>query len=275
MTLVAEQQRARDMFRVLRTLFPHAGMMLRYQTNWELLVAVMLSAQCTDKKVNEVTERLFKKYPTLDAYVQADPREFERDIFQTGFYRAKTRHVLAAAHVLAEQYHGELPKTIEELTQFPGVGRKTANVVLGNAFGIVDGIAVDTHVKRFARVYGLSRHADPKHIEQDLMRLLPQPEWFTATYLMIEYGRKYCPARKHDHAACPLFAFSTKRVTKWRKQCIIRKIYEYPSQISHCSNERRVRNGCCGAAISGICCCHKTSGAGIACQKNFSQEGGR
>lgn len=196
--------KAHLMMRELRDLFPQAGMMLRYTTHWELLVAVVLSAQCTDKKVNEVTEKLFKKYPTLLSYVEADSKEFEDDIHATGFFRQKTKNILASARIIHERYHGKLPQTMEELTALPGVGRKTANVVLGNAFGTVEGIAVDTHVRRLARRYGLTKQTDVKKIEQDLMRLIPREQWFLFTYYMIEYGRKYCSARKHDHERCPL-----------------------------------------------------------------------
>lgn len=188
----------------LDELFPHAGMMLNFSNHWELVLAVSLSAQCTDKKVNEVTEKLFKKYPTLADYVNADPHEFEQDIFQTGFYRQKTKNALAAAKMLQEKFGGIVPNTMEELQTLPGVGRKTANVVLGNAFGIAEGIAVDTHVRRLARVFGLTDHREPEKIEQDLMQIIPQKDWFRSTYLFIEYGRAFCVARRHNHAACPL-----------------------------------------------------------------------
>lgn len=199
-----QQKKADIVLKELKKLFPQASMMLRYSNHWELLVAVELSAQCTDKKVNEVTPALFKKYHTLAAYVSADPREFERDIYQTGFYRNKTKNILAAAKMMQETFGGELPKTMKEMITIPGVGRKTANIVLGNAYGIFEGIAVDTHVGRFAKVYGLSSHQNPKKIEQDLMALFPKKEWFVLTYRMIEYGRTYCPARKHDHKNCPI-----------------------------------------------------------------------
>lgn len=190
--------------RKLKRLFPDAKMFLRYCNNWELLVAVELSAQCTDKKVNEITPALFKKYPTLEDYVSADPAEFERMIFQSGFYRNKTKNILAAAKMVKEVFHGKIPKTMKEILMIPGVARKTANVVLGNAYGISEGIAVDTHVKRLAHVLGLSNEKDPDKIERDLMRLFPQKEWIRLTYLLIEYGRIYCPAKKHDHEKCPL-----------------------------------------------------------------------
>jgi len=196
--------RAQKVLKRLKTLFPHARIALDFSNNWELLVAVQLSAQCTDKKVNEVTPALFKKYPKLDDYVNADPREFEKDIHQCGFYRAKTKNILAAAKVVKEKFHGKLPKTMAEMVTIPGVGRKSANVILGNAFGVVEGIAVDTHVKRLAHVLGLSKEKTPEKIEQDLMRIIPQKQWFEATYMLIDYGRKYCVARPHKHELCPL-----------------------------------------------------------------------
>ena len=198
------KKRAMDVYNQLEKIFPTAGMMLNFSNHWELVVAVSLSAQCTDKKVNEVTAHLFKKYPTLKDYIRADAREFERDIFQTGFYRQKAKNVLAAARMLQDRFGGVVPNTMEELVTLPGVGRKTANVVLGNAFGIAEGIAVDTHVRRIARVLGLTKHTDPKKIEQDLMRLFPQHQWFRLTYLCIEYGRAFCKARPHDHENCPV-----------------------------------------------------------------------
>jgi len=201
---MTKQERAKIIMRELHRLFPRAGMMLRYRTHFELLVAVILSAQCTDKMVNIVTAKLFQKYPTLDSYVAADPEEFEQDIHATGFFRMKTKHILATARMIKETFGGEVPRTMCELMTLPGVARKTANVVLGNAFGIVEGIAVDTHVRRLSRVLGLSKEHDPDKIEQDLMCLFPRDAWFVLTYRLIEYGRTYCKARPHDHASCPL-----------------------------------------------------------------------
>ncbi len=197
----------RPILLMLKRLFPSAQMMLCYSNHWELLVAVILSAQCTDKKVNEVTAKLFKKYPTLNDYVLAKPRQFEKDIFQTGFYRSKARHILAAAKLVKNRFQGKLPRGMKEMLDIPGVGRKTANVVLGNAYGVVEGIAVDTHVRRLTRRLGLTSESNPEKIERDLMKVIPKKEWFRFTYLMIEYGRKYCPARRHDHARCPLAKF--------------------------------------------------------------------
>lgn len=198
------RRRWRKISRTLRKLFPGARIMLTFSNNWELLVAVELSAQCTDKKVNEVTPVLFKKYPKLEDYTRANPREFEKDIHACGFYRAKTKNILAAAKAIKKKFHGRLPRTMAEMTTIPGVGRKSANVILGNAYGVVEGIAVDTHVKRLAGVLGLSGEKTPEKIEQDLMRIIPRKDWFRATYEIIEYGRKYCVARPHRHASCPL-----------------------------------------------------------------------
>ncbi|MBI3273782.1 MAG: endonuclease III [Candidatus Colwellbacteria bacterium] len=179
-------------------------MVLNYSNNWELLVAVILSAQCTDKKVNEVTVQLFKKYRTLDDYVNANIKEFEKDVRSTGFYHNKAKNILASAKIIKEKFGGKVPAAMSELLTLPGVARKTANVVLGNAYGIVEGIAVDTHVKRLSRILGLTSETNPDKIEKDLMEIIPKNEWFDFTYRLIDYGRKYCSAKPHDHANCPL-----------------------------------------------------------------------
>lgn len=188
----------------LKNLFPKVQMALNYNSNWELLVSVVLSAQCTDKKVNEVTKTLFKKYKKLDDYVKADIREFEKDIKSTGFYKNKTKNILSAANLISKEFGGKIPKTMESILTIPGVARKTANVVLGNAYGIVEGIAVDTHVRRFCIRFSLTDSKDPVKIEQDLMKLLPKSEWFEFTYRVIEYGRTIAPARKYDVTIDPL-----------------------------------------------------------------------
>jgi endonuclease-3 len=195
--------------RTLKKLFPRAKIALTFGNPWELLVAVQLSAQCTDKKVNEVTPALFKKYKKLDDYVKAGKtaagiRGFEKDIHSCGFYRAKTRNILAAAKYIKEKHHGVLPRTMAEMVKVPGVGRKSANVILGNAYGVVEGIAIDTHMIRLSHVLGLSSEKTPEKIEQDMMQIIPQKDWFNATYMLIDYGRKYCPARPHKHEECPL-----------------------------------------------------------------------
>lgn len=204
MSIFQRKQKAREVVRKLKKMFPKAKIALNYANNWELLVAVMLSAQCTDKMVNVVTARLFKKYRKLDDYVNAKRKEFEQDIRSTGFYRNKAKNILAAAKIIKEKYKGKIPKTMQEMLALPGVARKTANVVLGNAYGVVEGIAVDTHVKRLSKKLGLTDHVDPNKIEKDLMALLPKKEWFDFTYRLIGYGRTYCPAKPHKHEQCPI-----------------------------------------------------------------------
>lgn len=205
------------MNRVLKKLFPETKTELRYANPWELLVAVELSAQCTDAMVNKVTPALFSRYKTVREYAAADPKEFEQLIFKTGFYKNKTKNILAAAKLISERFGGKIPETMEEILTVPGVARKTANVVLGNAFGVVEGIAVDTHVRRFAIRFDLSDHTDPVRIEKDLMLLLPKKEWFAFTYRIIEYGRKICPARKHDCTEHPLTKIYPKAAHSWPK----------------------------------------------------------
>lgn len=203
-TLEKRKKRAEVILRALKKLFPNPHIMLKYSNTWELLVAVILSAQCTDKKVNEVTEKLFKKYRTLEDYIKAKPAEFEKDIYSTGFYKAKTRSILKTAKIVKETYKGKVPDTMDELLSLPGVARKTANIVLGNAYQKYEGIAVDTHVKRLSRVLGLTTQTNPNKIEEDLMQIIPKNDWFKSTYLLIDYGRKYCVAKGHNHLQCPL-----------------------------------------------------------------------
>jgi endonuclease III len=216
-----KKKRANSIVKKLKELFPDAKIVLRYSTTWELLVAVILSAQCTDKQVNIVTVDLFKKYKTFADYVGASAsrqtvEEFELDIKSTGFYRNKAKNILGAARMVQEKFGGEVPRTMEELLMLPGVARKTANVVLGNAFGIVEGIAVDTHVRRLSIKLGLTEHTDPVKIERDLMELLPKKDWFFFTYGIIEYGRHICPARRHkDCAEHPLSKIYSSAATMW------------------------------------------------------------
>ena len=195
----ARKKRAGKISDALKRLYPNAKIELNYSNDWELLVAVILSAQCTDKKVNEVTAKLFKKYKTLYDYVRANPKEFEKDIRPTGFYRAKTKNILSSAKMLKEKFKSKVPTTMKEMLMLPGVARKTANVVLGNAYGVVEGIAIDTHMGRLAQKLGLTDQEDPNKIEQDLMKLFPKKDWFPITYRLIHYGRYVCPRRKHPN----------------------------------------------------------------------------
>lgn len=209
--------RVRHMNRVLKDLFPESIIHLTYGNTWELLVAVILSAQCTDKRVNEVTKTLFKTYPTLAAYARASQDEMERAVYRCGFYHMKAKHIRAAAAKIIRDFHGKVPRTMEELITLPGVGRKTANVVLSNAFQIHEGIAVDTHVRRFAIRFDLSDYRDPKRIERDLMELMSSSEWWSFNHRLVEYGRMYCPARKHDCSKHPLTALYPPANMLWPK----------------------------------------------------------
>lgn len=195
-----------DIMRILTRLFPEPKCALNYKKPWELLVAVILSAQCTDKKVNEVTKALFKKYKTLDDYLSATRTEFEKDIHATGFYRAKAKNILNAARAIKEDFSGKIPKTMGEMITISGVGRKTANVVLGELYGTSEGIAVDTHVIRLSRLLGLTTHKDAIKIERDLMEIIPKKDWVRFPHLLILYGRTYCTARC-KHTDCPLRKF--------------------------------------------------------------------
>lgn len=204
-----ENTNSPKILRILTHLYPSPKCALHYRTPWQLLVAVILSAQCTDKKVNEVTKELFKKYRTLDDFVSAKPAEFERDIYSTGFYKNKTKNILTAAKVVKNDFAGKVPKTMREMLTIPGVGRKTANVVLGELYGTSEGIAVDTHVIRLSRLLGLTKHKDAEKIERDLMAIIPKKDWVRFSHLLILYGREYCPAQC-KHIDCPLARFYVK-----------------------------------------------------------------
>lgn len=195
----AEQVRSR-----LAAEYPGASCALRHEDPLQLLVATILSAQCTDKRVNEVTKHLFVKYPDAQSYAAAAQEELEEDIRSTGFYRNKAKAIKEMAAALIERHSGEVPRSMDELTALRGVARKTANVVLGNAYGINDGIVVDTHVKRLANRLGLTSHQDPGKIERDLMKLIPQDEWTIIAHRLIDHGRAICTARKPKCAECLL-----------------------------------------------------------------------
>lgn len=196
-------RRAHIVLRELKKLFPHSQTILEFGNHFELLVAVILSAQTTDKQVNVVTRKLFKKYPRLKSYVEAKDEEFIEDVSSVNYYKTKAKHILATARKLHTEFGGKLPQTVEDMISFPGVGRKTAIVVLGNAHNIVEGIAVDTHVQRLSKVFKLTKQSTPEKIEKDLKKLFPKSEWFQLTNRMIEYGRQYCPARC-KHESCPI-----------------------------------------------------------------------
>jgi endonuclease-3 len=190
--------------------YPDATCALRHGNAYQLLVATILSAQCTDTRVNMVTPELFRRYPDCGALAGAPPPELEELIRSTGFFRAKAKNLLAMAKQVVEGHGGEIPTDIEALTALRGVGRKTANVVLGTAFGIADGIVVDTHVKRLARRLGLTRRTSPEQIERDLMAILPQAEWVDLSHRLIQHGRRVCLARRPRCDSCELAAICPK-----------------------------------------------------------------
>lgn len=198
------KRRAERIYRQLARLYPDAKCALDHRNAYELLVATILSAQCTDTRVNMVTPDLFKRYPNAKALAQANPPELEQAIRSTGFYRNKAKTLLGSARLLVQKHAGQVPNTMEELLELPGVARKTANVVLGNAFGKNEGVVVDTHVSRLAQRLGLSPHIDPKKIEQDLMALFPRPQWTMLGHLLIFHGRRVCFARKPLCSQCAL-----------------------------------------------------------------------
>ena len=214
--LAERRARIRQLDGALKKLFPHAAIELNYRTPLELMVAVQLSAQCTDKMVNRITAALFKKYRTLEDYVRANPQQFERDIRSSGFYRSKTKNILAMAAMLKKEFGGRVPHTMAELLRLPGVARKTANVVLAEAYGVVEGVTVDTHVIRFVKRFDLSNFCDPKKIEQDLMLLLPKKEWPRFTHRVIHYGRYLAPARRYDTSKDPLVKVYPRAGTVFR-----------------------------------------------------------
>ena len=191
----------------LRRLYPDAKCSLNFSNPLELLIATQLSAQCTDERVNIVTEQLFQKYRSVEDYATANQEELEQDIKSTGFYRNKAKNLRGAAQRIITNYGGEVPRTMTDLLTLPGVARKTANVVLGNAFGIVEGFVVDTHIGRLARRFGWSTNEDPVKVEQDLMRIVPQKDWLDLSHLMIYHGRAVCYARKPACERCTLAEF--------------------------------------------------------------------
>jgi endonuclease-3 len=190
--------------RRLETEYPDARIALSFSNPLELLVATILSAQCTDEMVNKVTSSLFAKYRTTRDYANANLDQFEQEVRSTGFYRNKARHIIIAAKLLESNFGGNVPRTMAELITLPGVARKTANIVLYNAYGIIEGIAVDTHVRRVSRRLWLTRRKDPDKIEEDLLRQIPRNRWSSFPYLLIEHGRAVCTARKAKCHVCLL-----------------------------------------------------------------------
>ncbi len=203
-TAAVRAERAQEILKVLARTYPDAHCELDYSTPLELLIATILSAQCTDKRVNIVTKELFRVCKTAADYVALPQEQLEELIRTTGFFRAKARNVKACCAALVERHGGEVPRAMDELTKLAGVGRKTANVVLGNAFGINVGVVVDTHVQRLTARLGLTREDTPEKIEQDMMKLVPKEQWAVFSHWLIWHGRRRCDARKPDCANCEL-----------------------------------------------------------------------
>jgi endonuclease III len=185
-------------------LFPSATCALQHESPWQLLVATILSAQCTDERVNKVTPALFEKYPTIQDFANVSQDELAGDIRSTGFFNNKARSIIGAAKKILKDFHGQVPKTMEELLLVPGAARKTANVVLGTAYGIAVGVVVDTHVQRISQRLDLTKNDDPVKIEKDLMKLIPEDRWVLFAHQMIHFGRQICIARRPRCASCPL-----------------------------------------------------------------------
>ncbi|HWR88735.1 MAG TPA: endonuclease III [Dissulfurispiraceae bacterium] len=204
-------ERVRRIIARLKEAYRDPKTALNFSTPFELLVATVLSAQTTDSLVNKVTDPLFRKYRSVRDFAEAPLEELQRDVGSVNFYRTKGKNIRAAAQLIMEKFDGAVPKTMEQLTQLPGVARKTANIILYNAFGINEGIAVDTHVKRLAGRLELTNSDDPVKIEQDLMGLVPREDWGVLTHLFILHGRKVCQAKKPDHGQCVLFDLCPSR----------------------------------------------------------------
>ena len=194
-----------EIIRLLKKEYPEPKTALTFKNPFELLVATILSAQATDALVNKVTENIFKKYRSVKNYADASLETFQKDISSINFYKTKAKNIQATAKIIVESFNAKVPKTMDQLTSLPGVARKTANIILSNAFGINEGIAVDTHVKRLSYRLGLTKNEDPVKIEQDLMTMTPKEEWANLSHLLILHGRKICQAKKPQHSECILF----------------------------------------------------------------------
>ena len=199
-----KQEKVNKIIKILDKEYGDVDIALNFSNVFELMVATILSAQCTDKRVNIVTSALFKKYKTVKDYADAELKEFENDIKSTGFYRNKAKNIIETANIVLSKFNGVVPKTMEELTTLKGVARKTANIVLGSGYGINVGIAVDTHVIRLTNLIGLSKNSDPKKIEQDLMKIIPKKYWKNISFMIQTLGRRVCIARRPKCDICPI-----------------------------------------------------------------------
>jgi len=197
-------KKAKEILSLLKKTYPKPKCALNYKNPLELLIATILSAQCTDERVNMVTEKLFKKYKKIKDYVGANINEFEKDVYSTGFYRNKARNIISTCVILDKKYKGKIPADFNKLLELPGVARKTANCVMGNAFNIPSGVVVDTHVSRISQRLGLTKNTDPNKIEQDLIKIIPKDEWIIFSHRLIWHGRKICDSRKPKCEICNL-----------------------------------------------------------------------
>lgn len=202
--MLNDGKKAPEIIRILKKKYPSAKTALVHRDPLQLLIATILSAQCTDARVNIVTKELFRKYKTAKDYADSDPKKFEQEIRSTGFYKNKAKNIINSCKMIVEKFNGNVPKTMDELMILPGVARKTANIVLSEGYGIIEGIAVDTHVRRVSFRLGLTKNADPEKIEQDLMKLFPKSEWRNITNLLIFYGRETCMAKLPKCSICIL-----------------------------------------------------------------------
>jgi endonuclease-3 len=204
-TVLERKQRIAQILAKLDEIFPEVTCALLHRNPWELLVATILSAQCTDERVNKVTPELFKKYPTMRDFAAVSQAELAQDVRSTGFFNNKSKSIIGAAQRILAEYGGKVPRTMEELLTVPGAARKTANVVLGTAYGIATGLVVDTHVQRVSGRLDLTKQKDPVKIEQDLMKIIPQEKWISFSHQLIHFGRQICVARKPRCAECNLY----------------------------------------------------------------------
>lgn len=204
-------EKIREILKRLKKIYPEPKTALKFSTPFELLVATILSAQTTDNHVNKVTEGLFKKYTSIKDYAEVSLATLQKDISSINFYKNKAKYIKEAAKIIMDKFNGEVPGTMDELMTLPGVARKTANIILSNAFGINEGIAVDTHVKRLSQRLGLTKNEDPQKIEKDLMELTPREEWSNLSHLLIFHGRKVCQAKRPNHKECILYDICPSR----------------------------------------------------------------
>ena len=215
----ARKKRLQKLYKELTKQYPKAKLALTYNSPWELLVAVQLSAQSTDKKVNQITPEIFKKYKTMKSIAKANLEDFTKSVSKVLYYRNKAKNIQGAAKKLLKDFNGEIPKTMKEMLTLPGVARKTGNVILGNVYGVYEGIVVDTHMIRFARRFDLTDYTDAVRIEKDLMEILPKKNWFEFSYKVVEYGREYGnPRGKRElHDKDPLIKHYKKAANYWPK----------------------------------------------------------